>query len=283
MAFGSSAQTKAPTTAQTDRPTENVFFDTKTGIRIFQLPFGSEEIKIKRHWLALEGDTWTPKFGYSPSDKRRAIPITVAVWDSESGKWVGDGAYWRKNPIDQYVAALEESDRQGKYAQERFFLNVLDLTPVKIDSEGNVFWPDGRMQYTGISADAPRMPVGKIRILEGSSSDPEGKSMYANLFRTMSGALSEDGEVLNPTEFQIKLITSGAGKSTVRDCQMHTVKPIDAQYASLPLYDLKSWLKPWPNTAIEELMSGADYGETVKKYSIKLYPDLAGEKDNLFP
>lgn len=276
MGFGRSAVTKVATNAPEERR-EQIIWDMKRGIKVFRLPVGSEEVKIKRHWLSQNPDgTWEPRFGYNPLDKRRSVPITVARWDPVVNRWVGSVPNWRANPIDRLINALDKADQDGKYAQEVFYLNVLDLTPVRIESDGTIHYPDDKMKYPEASGSSERRVLGKMRILAGSSGDPDGKSLYANLIRLAKSALNDDGEPLSIYDYEIRLVTTGQGKETNRSFNMGAVRDTPAEYASIPMYDFSTWPCIWPNDAVEELMAGGEYPEVVDKYNIKLYPDVVG-------
>lgn len=275
MGFGRSANTKVTQVNQENR--ESMFLDIKRGIRTFRLPVGSEEVKVKRHWLALNPDgTWEPKFVYNPNDKRRSVPITVARWNADEGAWEGSTRNWRRNPIDEWVSAQGENgvDTDKMYAQELFYLNVIDLTPVRIADDGTVYYPDESMKYPQAAATARKSVAGSMKILSGSSGDPNGKSMYANLIRLAKSALNDDGERIDVYDFEIRLVTTGQGKETNRSFNMGAVRPVPKEYKSLPMYNLKNWPQVWPNEAIKSLMDGTDYLDVVNEYRINLYPQV---------
>lgn len=277
--FGRSANTKKNTDSADKNTAGNIFLNTKNGIRVFRVPHGQEEIRVKRHWLALNDDgSYEPKFGYSEGDKRRAVPVIVAVWNPDEDRWVGDSKNWRNNPIDRWVAGLDEADREKKYAQDVFFLNVLDLTKIIVGEDGTECYPDENMKYA--AKGTPKVN-GVIKILTGSSGEPDGKSLYAHLLRTAKSALDDDGEVISIYGYELRLVTSGKGKDTNRGFNMGAVRPMPKEYENLPVYDLAAMCKPWPNDAIQALMDGADYNEVVKQYGIVLYPPLITvEKEN---
>jgi hypothetical protein len=286
MGFGNSANTKKNTEMNENR--ENPFLDTKNGIRIFRLPTGSEEIRVKRYWLAQNDDgKYEPKFGYNPNDKRKAFPVIVAYYSAHNEKWIGHTANWRANPLDAFVKGLDTEDQKGKYAQEVFFLNVLDLTPVYVDSEGNVFYPNDTMKYPSAPKTAKKQISGKVRILSGSAGDPDGKSLYANLLRMAKMTMSDEGEIIPIYDYEIRLITSGSGKDTNRNFSMGKIAPMPVEYATVPVYDLTSMVRPWPNEALESLLEGRmTYPEALKEYEIVTYPKLlepaTEDEENLF-
>lgn len=290
MGFGRSANTKLTQTAQENR--ESIFLDIKRGIRTFRLPQGAEEVKVKRHWLALNTDgTWEPKFIYNPNDKRRSIPITVARWNADMGRWDGAERNWRRNPIDEWVTSQGEGgvDTDKMYAQELFYLNVLDLTPVRVTDDGTIHYPDEGMKYPAAAVNGKKVVSGTMKILTGSSGDPNGKSLYANLVRLAKSALNDDGDPIDIYDFEIRLVTTGQGKDTNRSFNMGAVRPMPKDYKSVPMYDFSSWPQIWPSDAISSLMQGQDYTEVLNEYGLKLYPELlkapaqaVNSKENLF-
>lgn len=275
MSFGRSANTKTASSNNAENRSESIFLDTKRGIRTFRIPHGTEEVKIKRHWLSLNPDgTWEPKFVYNANDKRRSIPVTVARWNADAGRWEGAERNWRSNPVDKWVATLDGVDVSKMYAQEIFYLNVLDLTPVRKGADGTVFYPDENMKYVPEAASLPKAVAGDIKLLSGSSSEPTGKSLYANLIRLAKSALNDEGDPISIYDFEIRLVTTGMGKETNRSFNMGTIRPMPNEYKGLKVYDLAKWPQVWPNEAIADLMQGADYAETVTRYNIGLVPDL---------
>lgn len=273
MGFGRSANTKTANSGNSENRGESIFLDTKRGIRTFRIPSGTEEVKIKRHWLSLNPDgTWEPKFVYNATDKRRSIPVTVARWNADSNRWEGAERNWRLNPVDKWVATLDGVDVSKMYAQEIFYLNVLDLTSVRKGADGTIFYPDENMKYPAEAASLPKAIAGEVKLLSGSSSEPTGKSLYANLIRLAKSALNDEGDSISIYDFEIRLVTTGMGKETNRSFNMGTIRPMPSEYKSLKVYDLVKWPQVWPNEAIADLMQGADYVETITRYNINLIP-----------
>ncbi len=258
--------------------------DTKQGMRVFRLPHGSEEVRVKRYWLSQNPDgKWEPKFGGpNPNDKRRSIPVIVArlEFDEVRGeaRWTGSEKNWRSNPVDRWIQTLEGVDTKQFYAKEEFFLNVIDLTPTRQGPDGTVYYPGERGRYPAEAANFPAFVAGDIKLLSGSSGDPSGKSMLANLMRLANNALNDDGESVDIYNYEIRLIAEGLQKNKTYTFNMGAIRPLSPEYKSLKMYDLtKKWPKVWPNAAIEELMNGAAYLDTVEKFNIKLMPDLTEE------
>ncbi len=78
----------------------------------------------------------------------------------------------------------------------------------------------------------------------------------------------------------LTLTTKGSGIETVRSIRNTSAfGEFPADVAKLPRYDLNSWLKPWPDTAITDLLEGRDFNETIESYGIQLYPALESQGD----
>lgn len=279
MAFGSAAKKSNP--AKKDfKPTENIFLDTKRGTRLFRV-FG-DEIRYKVIWVAKEPDgTWIPKFGYNPSDRREARPITVSVFNPISDEWDGN-AY--DNPLMQWVNdnfSEDERDEMKAYPKEQFYVNVMDRTPVKLDGDV-VYYPDPKNQFPENLKGIPAKVLNTIKILQGSSGkvrdengDIVGKHLYANLLRAVeSGEVNPDtGNLLMPHEYDLRLVTTGQKTETERKITVTANREI-LDLSQAKVYDLYSWMKPYPTEFMREILLGADFNECLKNYKIKLYPDL---------
>lgn len=279
MAFGDSAKKNASAKKEF-KPTENVFLDIKRGTRIFRVL--GDELRYKVIWVAKESDgTWIPKFGYNPSDRREARPITVSVYNHSTDEWDGD-AY--NNPLMQWVNDNfdEDAQKDGKmYPKEQFYVNVMDRTPVKIDAE-TVYYPDPKNQFPENLKGIPAKVLNAIKILQGSSGkvrdedgDVVGKHLYADLLRVVEGGEvnPDTGNLLMPHEYDIRLVTTGTGKETERKFSITANREV-LDLSEVKIYDLRGWLKPYPTEFMREILLGADFNESLKNYKIKLYPDL---------
>lgn len=282
MAFGRTAKAKVATSAgNAENRTGSIFMDTKQGMRVFRLPHGSEEVRVKRYWLAQNPDgKWEPKFGGpNPNDKRRSIPVVVARMEFDpkrnEARWVGSDRNWRNNPVDRWVQTLEGVDTKQFYAKEEFFLNVIDLTPSRKGADGTVYYPIERGRYPAEAANLPQFIPGDIKLLAGSSGDPSGKSMLANLTRLANNALNDDGEPVDIYDFEIRLVVEGQKLSKTYTFNMGAIRPLPEEYRGLKMYDLSNWPQVWPNAAIEEMMEGAGYLDTIEKYNIRLTPEIS--------
>ena len=287
MAFGKSAKTaKAKFTAQNkDNTDNNIFLNMRTpGSRLLRVPHGkgTDEVKFLRHWIAMNEDgTWEPSF-YDPSDRRPKKPVTIARWNHVTENWDSSGTSWDDNPIDAWIRTLDAEDRKGKRVQERFYLNVIDRTRIVKASDGKIVYPDAVGKFPAEYADQIPTQHNRVLILDGSSSNPDENldTTYADIYVTLTTTANEEGTICHPSEYDLFLIISEGinpktkKKKTNYKFTPRAVSTLPEELANLQVFDLDTYPMVWPNAAIEELFSGADYMETVKKYNIKLYPDL---------
>ena len=109
--FGQAAKAQKPTNQSDGKSAKEMFLDTKRGIRIFRIC--GPEVRVKQFWLARNPDnTWVPRFGFNPNDKRISIPVTVGVFDptrGEDGSWAGNP--W-ENPITDYLDGVVKGDQE---------------------------------------------------------------------------------------------------------------------------------------------------------------------------
>jgi len=285
MGFGASA--KRTPVKSTDFSSNKMFFDTKRGIRVFRILPNTEEIRIKQHWVALNTDgTHEPVFGYSDTDKRVRRPVCVAVFDpseGEYGTWNGASDNWYNNPINQWVegADLEHEELKKMYAKEIFYLNVLNRTMCKVVGDVTHF-PDTKNKFPQGTESIVAKMLNQVQILQGSSGkvrdengDITGKHLYARLMSTIEGDEIDPatGNQLSPDAYDIRLLTSGTGIDTERGFSI-TANRDAIDWSAHKAFDLKSWLKPWPDEALDDLLMGrGTYAEIVKTYGIVQYPE----------
>jgi hypothetical protein len=284
--FGQAAKAQKPTNKSDNVNAKTMFMDTKRGIRIFRIV--GAEVRVKQFWLARNPDNnWVPKFGYSASDKRIAIPVTISVFDpsrGEDGSWVGNA--W-DNPITRYLDTLEldEEERKKLYAKESVFIPVLDRTPVKTDGDV-VAYPDPQMKYPEAMkaivakvSNAPKvlqLSSGKVRDENG---DIVGKHGYANLLRVVeSGEVDPvTGDLLSPYLYDIRVKTTGTGMETERAFSATANRDVlnVSHY-----YDVCNWQRPLQEEALDNLLNGAEWKDVVERYNVKMYPDLVAVSGN---
>lgn len=199
--------------------------------------------------------------------------------------WQGEGRW--KNPFWAMANETDKGSDERKALKEYFLINVVDKTPVLFDDKGYPVYPDEKGKFCinalGNKLDTPLtgepQPLNQIRILQGTSgrTDPPGKHFFQQ-FVNMIGTVEDEDDakkVFQLHEFDISINVHGAGKSTSRSANsMMNRKPLPDSLVYAPRYDLAAWAKPWPNDAISDLLDGADYFETMKKYEIQQYPQL---------
>lgn len=199
--------------------------------------------------------------------------------------WQGEGRW--DNPFWELAKATDKGSEERKAFKEHFLINVVDKTPVIFDDQGYPVYPDEHGKYI-ISALGTLLkepvkgdpePLNQIRILQGTSgrTNPPGKHFYQDFVNLIGTVENPDNPklVYNMHEFDISINVHGAGRDTQRSANPTlNLKPLPDSLIYAPRYDLATWAKPWPNEAIEELLSGHDYNEVMKQYEIQQYPQL---------
>ena len=285
MPFGRTANQKPSTDTSTKRTFDSPFLSL-TGERIVRIV--GDEVQVKRHF-------WR---GVNIGDgKTGEKPIVVArseVDDSGETVFLGyDKApdYWN-NPIDEMYRSeytKEEITTGGKYPQTRFYVNVFDRTPVFRTDDG-IFYPemyltkDGDIKSEYVHLGEP-IPHNKIMILEQSSGKPTGDHFYNKIIAAAKSLKSRQGKKITIEQCDLRItydLSSGRkwnGKP-VPDRNVHPdINQEHLAYKDEDLYDLYSWLAPWPNVAIQDILEGKVYADVVKEHNIKLFPVKNGSDD----
>lgn len=296
MPFGVYKSTRREVSSQS-QPKDSIFLNMRDEGNRLVRPF-SEEQCYTEYWVAREpsgenAGRWVPTFGYDPTDRRERRPIIMSVMrvDSEGNRtWEGT----RDNPIERYWDALVDSgdltieERRKIYAKQHMQINVMDLTQVKIDGDGNIVYPDIRNRYPDSLKEIPAAPRRKICIMRGTSGkllddDDQltGNHFHANLAKAVIGITNQEGDPESPLLFTLRINIAGRGKD-VRRTVSPTADYSPMDYENIQIYDLEGWLKPYPNAFIQDLLDGSDYNEAIKRHGIKLYPDLKPYLD-LYP
>ncbi len=248
----------------------------KTG-KVLQGPEPESEVPFLAAW-------WEVKVDGQMKPRRLILDINV-----EKARF--NNPLWKH--IEKYYP--DQNSRERKAIKTMFAINVLDLSPVLYNEQGMLFYEtqpgvfnllangaSGRIISanddnfhlpTGTSEDAA--PNNKVRILEGSYGAAGGRHLFAQLVELAESVEDSDGMIRRLPEFDIRIRTQGTGIDTVRSIRnTSNFKPLDLAFVRLPRYDLQTWLKPWPNEAIEDLINGKDFNEVVEGYGIKLFPEL---------
>lgn len=201
------------------------------------------------------------------------------------------------NPYWKWAEQTPKGSPERRAQKALFALNVLDLSKVVYNADGKLFYQDERNAFT-LKADSATghlitdksqlptqtvedaVPLNAIRIFEGSYGQPNGRHLFqqiADLYETVE---DENGMIRRLPEMTLTLTTKGSGIDTVRSIRntsSFSAFPDDA--ARLPRYDLDSWLTPWNEDAIDDILKERDFNETIESYGIQLYPKLASSSD----
>ena len=267
MAFGQS-KTQKPVFEKS----ESAFLDLKEGDRFIRVPQMSTEIRVKRFWIAKNSDnTWELKFGFTKGDSRPTLPVNVQRYDAVNEEWDGN---W-SNPFSDWIKEnYSEDEQKGKYAREEFLLNVIDLTPVRFDGDGKVYYttPNGWPKEV---ANAVNTPHNRMRILQASSGNIGGKHFYNKLLSVAEGTTDEEGNPIPLHTYNVKISTTGTGLDTVRDCQpTFNRKPLTDELLALPMYDVWEFTRLWPNDALIEVLNVGNAEQIQKDLGIPRFPKL---------
>jgi hypothetical protein len=256
MAFGRIPDNRKEASTE-DRTFEPVFFDHKSGIREFRVR--GNAVQVKRHW-----------FEVNVNGKKSGRPFVVAVL--RDGEWIGwEGNNFYANPINEYANTLPEDQQKKLWPATRFFVNVLDRTPVIIVG-GVVHYPDKSEKYTVAGNPSPH---NKVLVMEGSDGKDGGKHLRQSMEDVLIGARNyKTGERIKSIfDTDLRMIITGTGTDTKRPLSIgFDQDPLPEELMNIPLWDLEGWIKPWNYNALDELVSGADYNEVVKRYNVQLFP-----------
>jgi len=236
-------------------------------------PEPAEEVGFLSAW-------WTVMVEGSPQPRRIIMDINV--------RW--------SNPLWKHIEKnFAKGTPERSAIKTLCALNVYDMTPV-IRYEGNVYYPDDNGEYTVQATlgngklvkpvDGDPETLNAIRILEISTGEEGGKHTFQQLKNLVDSVEDTDGLIRRLPEFDLKLRTQGKDiKTTYSIRNTANFKPLPDSVQQLPRYDLKTWLKPWPNEAIIKLIDGEDFNEVVEEYGIQQFPMLEGalaEESNEF-
>jgi hypothetical protein len=265
MAFGST-RTKPQDKTQTGK-FDPVYLDVKAGKRVIRIL--SDEISYRVYWLDVN-----VKSGDTLKIARRPI-IAARLYD---GAWKGHAdENWYKNPYQEYISTLDEEAAKKLYAKTRFIVNVYDRTEVIKTADG-VFYPDEKGNY---SVTGEKAPHNTVMLLEGSSGKEDGKHLLQEIMDAQEDLRSmETSKPLTLFESDIVISTKGTGIDTKRKVN-GGFNQLPVEFVQSDLYDLDSFVKPWPHQAIEDVMNGVEYGAVRDAYDLLAYPkkyDLFYEK-----
>jgi hypothetical protein len=172
--------------------------------------------------------------------------------------------------------------------KRRFFLNVYDRTRVVKLDDGTIVYPNLQNAYFHKDSATQQMkqltgaqpkPNNTVMVLEGSVSlrTTSSRGGLLNEIDDLSRTIyNEDGTSLIPiTSVDIEMVTRGTGLATARSVHPGMNRePFPVDSATLQVYDLASYTRPYPVDAINALLSGVDYNEVMKSYNIPMMPQL---------
>jgi len=196
------------------------------------------------------------------------------------------------NPYWKWAEKTEKGSAERRAQKAAFAVNVYDVSPVVYNDDGKLFYQDEKGQFT-LQADSASghlitdktklptqtiedaTPLNQIRIFEGSYGKPNGRHLFQQLADLYDTVEDGDGMIRRLPEMTLTLTTKGSGIDTVRSVRNTSAFgefPLDV--ARLPRYDLDSWLKPWPNEAVVDILEGRDFNAVIESYGIQLFPVL---------
>lgn len=189
---------------------------------------------------------------------------------------------WNNPYWNDVAKPTEKGSPERKAMKQRFAINVFDRTPVIIDTNGYIIYPDEngvhRLSVTGKIVDAVTgtpAPLNKVRILEQTAGQPNGKHFFQQLMNLLGTVEDSDGNIRDLHEFDVTVKITGADILTNRTANpTANFKPLTDEEIYLPRYNLTEWAKPWPNDAIDDLLGGKDYNDVIAEYKIPQYPEL---------
>jgi hypothetical protein len=201
------------------------------------------------------------------------------------------------NPLRKFI--WENFGKDSKEAKTTFktafAINVYDKSPVFIAPDGKIWYQSesgkfdllaygdkGRVitdkdQLPEVPSDYEPQPLNRVRILEGSYGKPGGKHLFQQLIINATEVEDNDGMLRRLPEFTLRLSTTTGASYTDTSRMIRNLtdfSPVSDEIALLPRYDLKSWLTPWPEAAVESLIDGEDFNDVVEEYKLQMFPQL---------
>lgn len=149
----------------------------------------------------------------------------------------------------------------------RFAVNVLDRTKV-IRKDGDVLFPNKTGRYedaNGRLVSGTPEDYNKVLIWEFGKSTLETIVSLSKYMRSRNNPQKS----VSINDVDIIVVSEGEGlRRAIRVLQGFEEGPLPAHLSSLPLYDLQSIFKPFPDEAIKKLLDGEDYYEVLDAYQI---------------
>lgn len=216
------------------------------------------------------------------------------------------------NPLWKHITDnfTNKDAQERKAIKNMFALNVVDITPVMRNADGQIFYPSEANVWNKLaSGDNGKVidpkanaaskypvvmpehwnadpetaiengwatPLNEVRILMGSYGKPlseGGKHLFTQFEALYNTVEDGDGVLRRLGEYDMRVTTTGLGKDTQRAIRsMSNFKPLAVEYNLSPRYDLETWTQPWPDEVIQELIEGRDYNEVVEEYKLETFP-----------
>jgi len=218
--------------------------------------------------------------------------LRVNIKGSQKDRSIVAGGF--NNPIRDFMESIGPEDPRYRTVSQRFYINVIDRTLVKITSQGipvyadeNGVYPDkDPITQEDISSKDPA-PHNQIRILE------TGKGLMDQLDMIDKSGIRDPKtlDVLGIHDFDVKIRVRGRGKEMKKFAMADTGynEELPSEVFSYPRYDLHEMTKPMPEDAIRRILDGEDYidvissiGREIGKYPM-FNPVVEGdEEEDLF-
>lgn len=298
MAFGKTLKPAAPRKSNEDGTAQTFawpFLNTSNGIRKLRI---LPELNVDNTLVM------TPLLDPvgKPTKKLISVPETEVRWVEAWWSVMVDGNEQKRrfmlDPDDQWGSPLwkyiqknfEKGSPERRLLKQRFGVNVIDLTAVKITEDGKIVYPDikniynvpayGSKRVDVVDEDIEAQPLMQVRIFEGSAGDEGGRHLFQQVADAADGLMDNDGLQVGLHQVTLILKTTGEKINTVRTIRQagdFSKMPDELIYA--PRYNIAKWVAPWPYEMIERAMDNEDFNALVEEYNISLYPELMRNSD----
>lgn len=290
MAFGKTLKPSKPTTGSGDGEQIKYvwqWMNIGSGHRKFRLlPEIADGAVVKVPVLDSTGKVIKGKFTTTTESEVRWFEVwwdVMADGDTRKARVILNWEDPWHNPMWQYISKnFEKGSQERRAFKQRFGVNMVDMTPVLFDKDGNVVYADISGTYN-ISARGKRVetvkgnpePLMQVRILEGSAGDEGGKHLLQQIKDEAEDLQDPDGTPRELHEVTLLMKTTGEGIKTVRTVRRSgDFNPLPDSLIYAPRYDIASWATPWPTEMLERIMADENFPDLVEEYGIKLFPEL---------